>query len=66
METKQTLNLSYEFSGSLFEKYRNGEWWCNDFDTLQECLDDIMNEIIEGNEVNVNIDFKGMHFGTRN
>ena len=46
METRETLNLSYEFSGSLFEKYRNGEWWCNDFDTVQECLDDIMNEII--------------------
>ena len=49
METKQTLNLSYEFSGSLFEKYRNGEWWCNDFD-------------IEGNETSVNIDYQGYAF----
>ena len=30
--------------------------------TVQDCLDDIMNEIIEGNEVNVNIDYQGYAF----
>lgn len=54
------LVLSYDFSGAVFEKYRNGEWQGNDLDTVKKCLADAKQEIVDGHETNATIVFMGL------